>query len=377
MKPLPVQSLQATAVLLSITALVELILLDYSPLASITLYLFAVVVSAYNFARSVSLAVAVLSYLLVNYLIVDPRYSLHVPDPRSYFVLAAYLGTSLLVNTLVQKLKDKTEEAERTLARLTEAQERLMQSHEERVKGQLLASLSHDMRTPLTAILGASTSLGTQYDRLQDHERRQLISSIEHEAFHLVSSAENVLALVKLRSLKALPEPRAWQSLSEVVETTVRRYRLRKLPCGIEVHMPNPPLFVKGDGLLLAQALANLLDNALTANLRGDHAAGSPLEPVVIDCVSNTLCSPPCIEWSVSDRGRGFPEHFSTANIQAFDEQARQATATGYGLGLVIVKTIAELHHGTLRIHNRPGGGAKVTLAFEWHEQPDWTSDEP
>lgn len=473
------QTLTALAWVFVITALVEWVVLDLSQLGALVLFLFLVITSAYYFSLTLSLLVSVLAYLLLNFLVVEPRYSLHVPDPKSWIVLVGFMVTSLRVNSLVHTLKMKTKEAEVSAAHqhfarlisesllqkesveaalqaviqvlkskagvscevlhvpadpakestglrimeskdasgnsvwlmpvlhrdgdltayikvfstaepvdylvpenlqlacnqlnacisriesVSQMQQAQLQAREEEVRSHLLASLSHDMRTPLTAIMGAATALSTQYDQLSEPEIRQLIRSIEAESFHLASSSENVLALVKLRSLTTLPEPQGWQSPIEIIEATIRRYELRRQERKFSIESPpDPPLF-RADANLISQALANLIDNAC--------AVHRSAEPIVISVIlvnsvdpaeSDPQPQPAWIRMSVLDRGPGFPEDFTPQDIQAFKAPSRSLRL---GLGLAIVQAIVKLHQGALQIEPRPGGGACVSMVFRAH----------
>lgn len=469
------QTLTALAWVFVITALVEWVVLDLSQLGALVLFLFLVITSAYYFSLTLSLLVSVLAYLLLNFLVVEPRYSLHVPDPKSWIVLVGFMVTSLRVNSLVHTLKMKSKEAEVSAAHqhfarlisesllqkdsvesaleaviqvlqsnagvscevqevsadqvneptglvtmefkddggnpfwlipvlggdrkirshlkvcasaepvdylvsenlqlacnqlnacisriesVSQMQQAQLQAREEEVRSHLLASLSHDMRTPLTAIMGAATALSTQYKQLSETEIRQLIRSIEAESFHLASSSENVLALMKLRSVTTLPEPLGWQSPIEIIEATVRRYELRQQERQFRIESPpDPPLF-RADAILISQALANLIDNACVV-----HRGAEPIEIVV---ESDPQAPSAWIRMSVLDRGPGFPEDFKPQDIQAFKAPSKSLRL---GLGLAIVQAIVKLHDGTLQIQPRPGGGACVCMVFRaQHPQVD------
>lgn len=470
------QVFSALAWVFLITGLVEWLILDLSQMGSLVMFLFLVVSSAYYFSLRVSLGVALLAYLLLNYLVVEPRYSLHVPDARSWIVLVGFLLISLRINTLVHSLKMKSLEAELAVAHhrfarqvsealvqqgqvdsavkavqevlqrspgvdvqwlgdlpaealphiqtlragwcvqvdhavqgpcwlmpvleypagvrylhvrgqavsapylvkdnlqlacdqlnscvkrivtLAQVQEARLKTREEEVRSSLLASFSHDMRTPLTAILGAATALRAQHEqphgRMSEAEIRQLLLSIEAEAFHMASSCENILSLVRLKSLSRLPQPLPWQSPLELVEATVRRYELRSQGRALAVDSPSEPPLLQADAVLLTQALSNLIDNACAL-----HEAA---EPVGIQVRSVSRGEHQQVEISVLDRGPGFPAGLTPEGIKPFHPSHR-ASAKGFGLGLVIAKTILDLHEARLEWTARPGGGSVVSMVF-------------
>ncbi|HEX5486937.1 MAG TPA: ATP-binding protein [Limnobacter sp.] len=334
------------------TACVEFFLLDLSPLTSILLFLVLVVAAAYFASPKVSFFIAVVSFCVVHYLVVEPRYSLHVNDWQSLSVLVSYLLVSMLVNSLVYRLNQKTREA-------IAAMRQLRQERDDEIRSRLLASFSHDMRTPLTAILAASTALSEQFERLSDADRRALVESIESEAFHLVSSSENILALIALRNLPALPKPLGWQAPQELVEQVVRRYRLRRLKTAIVADCQQDVGLIRADVGSVTQALSNLLDNAFAVHKKPT--------PIVVEIRQTQEAGRMWVDLAVLDEGPGFPDNFSPRNLKMF-EHIRPGYHRGFGLGLPIIQTIMDLHGGQLRCTNRPEGGARVVLRFEAFE---------
>ncbi|MFN4327673.1 MAG: ATP-binding protein [Limnobacter sp.] len=423
------QAAQALGLLGLVTLLVEWVLLDLSPLAGIIVYLFAVMVAASSFSFRVSLVTALVSYLLVNYLVVHPRYSLQILDTGSALVLVLYLLTSIRINTLVHRLREKSAALEQALSytvfarRLSEALmspetdeeaaqavrtvfddalgkrvnvalhpdvrlttegaavepsllalatqqlqaclqrlrsvERANQAQvlarEREVRSQLLLSISHDLRTPLTTILGAATALNAQSDKLSAQEQTRLLQSIEAEAYHMATSTENVLSLIRLGQLSALPEPLAEVFPDELLEVTVRRYTMRQNPPVFQIDNELPPCVIPGNFALLSQALANLVDNALAAQ-HPERSLRLHVHPWAHDAID-----PICI--TVLDNGPGFPDGFSPAHLRPLLTDPTR-THRGHGLGLTIVQSIVELHGGRLLLDNQPGGGAAASLVL-------------
>jgi two-component system, OmpR family, sensor histidine kinase KdpD len=229
-------------------------------------------------------------------------------------------------------------------------QEQLMQAEsraqEEAFKKSMLTSLSHDMRTPLTAILGSANAMADDEVLLNPAQKNALIDSIRSESEYLIQSSENILALVKLNSGGKDALNLDWQFPEEIVSNVVSRYQSRKYHYAVTFTAHHTGSFIKADALLLAQALANLIDNA-----NKWHRGQTPIE--VSLSKSNES-----IAISVSNQGKGFPKGFC---IEPFN---KNASSRGFGLGLVIVRDIVEAHQGKLIIDSAPEKGATVTMYF-------------
>lgn len=217
----------------------------------------------------------------------------------------------------------------------------------EAIQSALLASISHDMRTPLTSILGAATTL--QQADLSPEQAAHLTSVITSQARYLATTTENILSLIRLESTDLKQIPMDWQSPEELIGVVTALYKNRGEPLDIKVTASDPELLIKGNANLLVQALINLIDNAKQAQTSLNQ------KPILID-VMKTADS---INISVCDHGKGFDEKFTAAHIKKFSS----TNAKGFGLGLSIVQAIAKSHDAHLVIHNREDC-ACVTLSF-------------
>lgn len=214
-----------------------------------------------------------------------------------------------------------------------------------------LAAVSHDIRTPLAAIMGAASSLQTQRERLPPAEQDRLLGSIMQEADYLSDVAENTLQLVRLMSTgQALR--RDWESLEEIVGAVLARVRQRDTTRRITSNVPAGLPLVRADPVLLAQMLGNLLDNALK------YSDG----PVTLGVTTQDQT----LVVSVKDRGPGVAE---ADRATLFEPYARgdQSGYRGAGLGLAVCRAIAEAHGGAITMRHRQGGGScfSVTLPLD------------
>jgi two-component system sensor histidine kinase KdpD len=219
----------------------------------------------------------------------------------------------------------------------------------QQLQGTLLAAVSHDLRTPLAAIVGAASALRAQGDRLSGAEQQRLLGSIESEADYLSAVTENTLHLVRLAEGPATLR-RDWESLEEVVGAVLQRVRQRDPARRIQSRVaPGLPL-VKADPVLLAQLLGNLLDNALK------YSSGDV--QLVVEQRANELLV------TVKDRGQGVAEPDLATLFEPFVRGTQTQGQRGAGLGLAVCRAIAQVHGGTLTVRRRSGGGASFCLAL-------------
>lgn len=231
---------------------------------------------------------------------------------------------------------------------------------EAQFKKTLLTALSHDMRTPLTAIVGAVNVLADRQIELAPSQSAQLLHSIQAEASYLTQATENILTLVKLDAGGSSLHL-DWQSPQEVIQHVVQRYLQRTPAVALQLSLPahdlSQEVLIHVDAVLVAHALANLIDNALHWR--------SPDTPVEVAME----VAPPWLVLSVRNQGPGFPPGFV---ISAFDSH-KQASAggRGFGLGLTIVQTLMQLHQGQLALTTSDDQRTCVRLLFPFVRATD------
>ncbi len=224
-----------------------------------------------------------------------------------------------------------------------------IQAEAEQVRSSLLSSVSHDLKTPLAAIAGASSSL-LEAASLDEVTRRQLLETVADEAARLNRLLENILQMSKLDAGAATPNCQ-WHVLEELVGSALHRTRRELARHEIAVHLPNnlPLLFV--DGLLLEQVFVNLFENAARYTPEGT------------DVTIRAAVDGKHLRIAVSDNGPGLP---AGAEERIFDKFYRASPTTdggrGSGLGLAISRAIVKAHGGSIAAANRPGGGAEFVI---------------
>ena len=259
--------------------------------------------------------------------------------------------------TTIKSCVDQISQAYQRLINTERVKKAELAAQEEAIQSTLLASISHDMRTPLTSILGAATTL--QQTNLAPEQISQLTALIASQAQYLATTTENILSLIRLESSAVKQIAMDWQSPEELIGAATALYKSRGESINLKVTISQAELLIKGNANLLIQALVNLIDNAKQASLGNLNLDNPNLNNQTIEI--DVTKTDNLINISVNDYGNGFDENFSASQIKKF----LSTSTKGFGLGLSIVQAIAQSHDAIFTIHNRDGGGACAMLSFD------------
>lgn len=230
------------------------------------------------------------------------------------------------------------------------------------LRAALLSSVSHDLRTPLTSIKAAASSLLQEEVRWSEEERHGFTQAIEHEADRLNRLVENLLDLSRIEGGALTPETE-WYPIDELVRDVLGR--MESLLQGREVKLDLPTEIppVKLDYLMIDQVLTNLLENALRYT-----PASSPIEVTILPNEIELLLS-------VADRGPGIPQSDLERIFQTFYRVIGPARYRGgTGIGLSVCRGLVEAHGGHIWAENRRGGGAVFRVTLPLHHLADQRS---
>jgi two-component system sensor histidine kinase KdpD len=221
----------------------------------------------------------------------------------------------------------------------------------ETLRNTLLASISHDIRTPLAVIAGASSALSDARLQLDEATRSRLARSIEAKARDVSELVSNVLDLMRFGAGR-IPLRRDWETVDDLVGVALTRLEGRLHEHVVTVALPDdlPAVFV--DAGLMIQVLANLLDNAVRHTPPGTHVA---IRAQVHDGD---------LEIAVEDDGAGLPPGDPDRLFMKFQRGREEGEGGGAGLGLAICRAIIQAHDGEIHASNRPQGGARFAISL-------------
>ena len=262
-----------------------------------------------------------------------------------------------LLDTLVEQTAAALERA--SLAR--EMVSAKTATETERVRNTLLASVSHDFRTPLSSILGSATSLIELGDKLGPAAKKDLLGQIKKEAEDLDDMVRNLLAITRIDA-GALELRRDWIDLREVAERVVNAARRHGARQRIDVRLPENLPMVQADATLVEQVIGNVVGNAVVHTPAKSH--------VLLDATFTA----DAITLRVTDNGLGIAADQLAHIFEKFvkgSEESRADGAQGTGLGLAIAKGIMEAHGGSITAESpvEGGRGARFIMTFPRESQ--------
>lgn len=284
------------------------------------------------------LLAAILSAFIWNFFFIPPRFTFHVGTTEDvilftmYFVIALINAVFTYIIRQVEKAARKKEERSNTL----------------KLYDTLLHSLSHELRTPISAIIAATDNLQSSNHNLTTENKNQLVGEIAKASFRLNQQVENLLNMSRLESGVIQPK-KDWCDINELVYSIVKKIEDNKIEQKISISInPDMPL-IKVDKILLDQIIYNLLNNACL------YTQGNSSVNITATNYADIL------QLIIEDNGDGFPND-EIANV--FDKfyRLKHTKAGGTGLGLSIAKGFTEVMKGNISLQNVPTGGARFTI---------------
>lgn len=281
---------------------------------------------------------SLISVICVNFAFTYPFFSLTFSVDGYPITFAALMIIASLTSMTTTHLKEKNRI-------LNEQEKLLMEAEKEKMRANLLRAVSHDLRTPLTSIIGTSSAYLDSGSSLTEAERRSMVQTIYDDSNWLLHMVENLLSVTRIRQTDAHVST-TLEPVEEVVSEAVSRLKKRLPDARIRVSTPEDFIMAPMDATLIEQVIINLLEN-------GIYHSGSdaPMELTVTAEQKNAV-------FRIRDHGHGIREDL-LPNI--FDGYADTATSSGdsrkgMGIGLSICKTIIMAHDGDIWAENLPDG---------------------
>lgn len=307
----------------------------YAPL----LFVLAILlISRFTDSFFYGISASVIAVIEVNYIFTYPYF-------RINFTLSGYPLTFLVmfsVSVVVSMLTMQIKKQEKIRAEI----------EKEKMRGNLLRAVSHDIRTPLTSIVGAVSAVIENHEKLSDEKVLSLLEDAKDEAQWLVRVVENLLLVTRMdtHDAKITKKP---EVLEEVISGAVAKFKKRFPDAPIKTEVPHKPVFVPMDAVLIEQVICNLLENAVL------H--GGKTTEILLRATTDEQNAMFCV-W---DDGVGIAEELLPKLSEDNFYRESDKTVDGkrnMGIGLSVCRSIVFAHEGSVKVYNREEGGA----AFEF-----------
>ncbi len=230
------------------------------------------------------------------------------------------------------------------------AQSTTLQMESERLRNSLLSAISHDLRTPLSALVGLADSMSLTQPP-PTGQQVEIAASMREEALRMNSLVSNLLDMARLQS-GAVKLNRQWQPLEEVVGSALKSMRSTIAGHRVKVNLPVDLPLLELDAVLIERVLSNLLENA---------AKYTPADSLI---EIGAAPSGQSIDIWVADNGPGLPTGKEEQIFKKFERGQKESATPGVGLGLAICRAIIEAHGGNIHAENRLSGGARFVFSL-------------
>ena len=292
------------------------------------------------------IAASLISVLAVNWAFTYPYWAFDLISPECISSAAAMLIVAIMTGTLTTRLKH---------------QEKLKaEAEKERMRGNLLRAVSHDLRTPLTSIYGASNAILENFEEIPPHVQKKLLEDICSDAQWLNRMVENLLSVTRVDAGKVQLSKNS-TVLEELVDTLLVKFHKHYPQQRVQVQIPDEFVSIPMDAVLIEQVLMNLLENAVF------HAKGMKNLWLTVDVRDGKAI------FRVEDDGCGIPsERMAHLFTGLLDSCATADTSrSNMGIGLSVCSTIIKAHGSEIKVENRDQGGATFQFALEMEEDND------
>ena len=288
---------------------------------------------------------SLLSVLAVNYAFTYPYWAFDLISPECISSAVVMLIVAIMTGTLTTKLK---------------AQEKMKaEAEKERMRGNLLRAVSHDLRTPLTSIYGACSVILEGYDHISRKQHLKLLTDIQSDAQWLVRMVENLLSVTRLDG-NQVRLAKDETVLDELIDALMAKFRKHYPNQKVLLQLPEETVSIPMDPILIEQVLMNLLENAVF------HARGMEHLWLCVEIQGNRA------EFRVADDGCGIPaERLRGLFTGLLDSEApTDSSRSNMGIGLSVCSAIVKAHGSEIQAKNRREGGAEFSFALDL-EVPD------
>ena len=282
------------------------------------------------------------SVILVNFTFTAPYFEVDFITPVNMFAALVMLLIAIMTSALTTQIKQ---------------QEKIKaESERERMRGNLLRAVSHDLRTPLTSIYGATTVIIDNYDSIDKEKQIQLLGEINEDSQWLIRMVENLLSVTRIdNSVTKLVKDAV--VLDELIDSVIVKFNKHYPNQKVTVDIPDEFMSIPMDPILIQQVLMNIMENAVI------HAKELTEIKLTVKKDSNAAI------FEVEDDGCGIPEDklnvLFTGYLDRDTDVPTDGSRNNMGIGLSVCSTIIKAHGGNIYAKNRPEGGALFGFSLE------------
>ena len=332
-----------------------------------------VMMAAVQWGSGPALLGSIIALLCFNYYFIPPVGTLNIDDPHDWTAFAVFIITALVVGQLSSRAKQKAVESESRRRQLQRLYEELQQTFEqaseaqslrrsEKLKTALLDAVTHDLRTPLTSIKGAATTLlrHLEGDKLSPDVRRELLTVIDEESDRLNRFVEEMMELAQIEG-GHLQLRRSAASVGEIVNAALDRAALALEHHPVEVSVADKLPLLEVDAATISSVVFELLENAARYS-----PAGKPIT------VRAHQVGTRWIEVAVEDEGPGIALEDRERVFEKFFRSPQLANdGHGFGVGLAIARGIVEAHGGKIWAESNNGSGSVLRFTVPCEGEPE------
>lgn len=340
----------ATVMLLALFAAYAMVMLTQAVMGRIEgvamlIFMLAVfVTSMYTEGYVWGVAASLISVLAVNFAFLSPYFAFNFTLSENLFSGLVMLVVSIMTSTLTTQLKRQ--------------EQMKAEAEKERMRGNLLRAVSHDLRTPLTSIYGACSAMRDNFDALPRQTHMKLLSDVCADAQWLVRMVENLLSVTRVDAATVRLSKNG-TVLEELIDAVLVKFRKHYPDIDVHVEIPEEFVSIPMDAMLISQVLMNLLENAVF------HAKGMENLRLRVEVKGS---------WAyfyVEDDGCGIPEEkLSRLFTGMLDSEApTDQSRSSMGIGLSVCSAIIKAHGGEIWANKRAGGGTEVGFRLEMEDE--------
>ena len=318
----------------------------------IMLYIIAVlVISIFTSKMYFCLISSLVGVMLFNCFFTYPEFSLSVHDAGYPVTFVTMFITAFIAGTLANKLKRNILIAEQNAR---EKEEAALLAQNEQLRADMLRSISHDLRTPLTSISGNASTLISGGDTLDESARQQIYTDIYSESMWLIEMVENLLYATRIEDGR-MQLNISVEILDDIVQEAVRHTKRTYPKRNIIVDMYDEIIPVMADANLIVQVIVNLMDNAVKYSDEDSDVT-----------VSVRRENAHTVEISVSDHGTGISDEEKEKVFDMFYTGGSRSSDSrrSLGLGLALCRSIITSHGGTISVSDNIPNGTVVSFTL-------------